>query len=251
MNKTMFVSSDFHIEMSGVIPDTPEAHFGIFAGDIGLINEIDHLIEFFEVMKTRYKHVIYCLGNHEFYHMDYNTALIQAKEMCDDLDVHLLSTELGTQDLELDGVTFFGDTLWTNFNDHDYFAEMAVEHGLNDFRVIRNGDNILSVEDVTAMNKKARNAINYNADVIITHHAPIVVPHPHFDFEDISWGFYNSGLEEQIINSNVKVWMYGHTHHSADFDLAGTRIIANCHGFVSRYSMSEGSGYDPDLIIEI
>jgi len=248
---SIHLSSDIHLEFTDVAPDCPVADVGVFAGDIGLVDDLAVLGDFFVEMKKRYEHIIWVLGNHEFYHMDYEEALSDAKSMADKLGIHLMDIEFGTENLEIDGVKFWGSTLWMDFNNDDWFAKRAVGNGLNDFRAIKLGDRRFNVTECYAINKRTREAINWDADVIITHHAPIVIPHPQFEFTDISWGFYNSGLEKQIIESDVKIWMYGHTHHSTDFDLAGTRIIANCHGFKSRYSMSEGSGYNPDLIIEI
>jgi len=248
---SIHLSSDIHLEFTDDFPDCPVADVGIFAGDIGLVDDLERLGNFFVEMKKRYEHIIWVLGNHEFYHMDYNQCLADAKSLADKLDIHLMDIELGTDNLEIDGVKFWGSTLWIDFNNNDWFAKRAVGNGLNDFRAIRVGNHKFTVTECEYINKRTREKINWDADVIITHHAPIVVPHPQFEFQDISWGFYNSGLEQQIIDSDVKLWCWGHTHHSTDFDLMGTRMVANCHGFVSRYSLSESSGYDPDLIIEI
>ena len=245
------LSSDIHLEFTDEFPDCPVADVGVFAGDIGLVDDLNRLGKFFDLMKERYEHIIWILGNHEFYHMDYNQCLKDAESFAKKMGIHLMDIELGTDNLEIDGVKFWGSTLWMDFNKGDWFVKQAVGKGLNDFEVIRVGDFKFSTTMAEDINKRTREKINYDADVIITHHAPVVVPHPLFPFRDMSWGFYNSGLENKIIESDVKLWMYGHTHHSADFDLGGTRIVANCHGFMSRYSISEGSGYDPDLIIEI
>ena len=248
---SIHVTSDIHLEFTDEFPDCPEADVGIFAGDIGVVNDLERLGDFFTEMKKRYKHIIWVLGNHEFYHMDYKQCLTDAKSMADKLGIHLLDIEF-EPNLEIDGVTFWGSTLWTDFNKSDWFAKRAVGNGLNDYNLIRvGGVRKITVTEIENINLRTRKAINWDADVIITHHAPLVVPHPKFPFEDISWGFYNNGLEQRIMDSNVKLMIYGHTHWSTDFDLAGTRIVANCHGFMSRWAMSEGSNYDPDLIIEI
>jgi len=245
------LSSDIHLEFTDTFPDCPVADVGIFAGDIGIVDDLSVLGDFFVEMKKRYEHIIWVLGNHEFYHMDYQQCLDDAKSMADNLGIHLMDIELGTDNLEIDGVTFWGSTLWMDFNKGDWFAKRAVGNGLNDFNAIRVNNHKFTVTECEYINLRTREKINWDADIIITHHAPVVVPHPLFAFQDISWGFYNSGLETQIIESNVKYWFYGHTHHSTTFDLGGTQVIANCHGFKSRYGMSEGSGYDPDLIIEL
>jgi len=248
---SIHISSDIHLEFTDVFPEPPVADVGIFAGDIGLVSDINRLREFFTEMKTRYEHIIFVLGNHEFYHMDYTETLTNAKSLADELDIHLMDIELGTDNLEIDGVTFWGSTLWTDFKNDDWFVKCKAKETINDFYDIKVNDRALTVTEVANINLRTRQAINWDADVIITHFAPIVVPHPRFPTNDLSYYFCNTGLEEQIIDSDVKLWVSGHTHHSVDFDLADTRMISNCHGFNSRWSISEGSGYDPDLIVEI
>jgi len=249
---SIHLSSDIHLEFTDEFPEPPVADVGIFAGDIGLVSDLERLGDFFTEMKTRYEHIIWIMGNHEFYHMDYTQALKDAESLSKKLGIHLMDIELGTDNLEIDGVKFWGSTLWTDFKNEDWFVQRKSKETINDFHNIKVGESrSLSVIEVANINKRTREAINWDADVIITHFAPVVVPHPNFPLNDLSYYFCNTGLEEQIINSDVKIWMYGHTHHSTDFVLGDTRVIANCHGFKSRWSISEGSGYDPDLIIEI
>jgi len=237
--------------MSDSIPDSPVADVGIFAGDIGVFHDEDQIFDFFVAMKERYEHIIYVLGNHEFYHMDYHATLIKAEQLAKDLGINVMDICLGTDNLELDGVKFWGSTLWTDFNNGDWYAKRAVGNGLNDFRVIKSNNRHFSVTECEAINKRTREAINWDADVIITHHAPLMVPNPNFPTTDTSYGFYNPGLEDKIAESDVKLMIYGHTHHSVDFDLNGTRIVANCHGYESRYAEFNNSEYRDDLIIEI
>ena len=245
------LSSDIHLEFTDTFPECPVADVGVFAGDIGVVHDLDRLEKFFKMMQERYEHIIWVLGNHEFYHMDYNKALNDAKLFSDKMGIHLMDIEFGTDNLEIDGVKFWGTTFWTDLNNSDWFAKSATKRMINDYFHIRDTKKAFTVSKSEEINQRSREMINWNADVIITHHAPIVIPHPNFEFSDVSWSFYNSGLEDKITNSNVKLWLYGHTHHSADIDLNGTRVISNCHGFHSRWSISEGSGYNPDLIIEI
>ena len=246
------LSSDIHLEFTDVAPDCPVADVGVFAGDIGLVDDLGVLGDFFVEMKKRYEHIIWVLGNHEFYHMDYKQCLEDAKSMADNLGIHLMDIELGTDNLEIDGVTFWGSTLWMDFNKSDWFAKRAVGNGLNDFRAIRVGNHKFTVTECENINMRTREKINWDADVIITHHCPIVIPHPLFDVSDITYGFCNTGLDDKLNNSKAKVFIYGHTHYSTDKDYNGTRLIANCHGYTSRYADdSANSGYKPELIIEI
>lgn len=245
------LTSDIHLEFTDEFPEPPVADVGIFAGDIGNVCDPKRLIKFFESMKARYEHVIWVMGNHEFYHLDYDRALTEARQIAQIVDVHLLDINLCTENLTLDGVTFWGSTMWTDFNNNDWFVKRAIKEGIRDFTAIKVNNRTISVTEVERINKMTRDAINWDADVIITHHSPVYYPHPNIPLSDLSWAFYNNGLKDQIADSNVKLWLFGHTHASTEIDLNGTKLVSNCHGFKSRYSVSEDSNYNPDLIIEI
>jgi|GEM_PF-4251290 len=247
--------SDTHIEFGkSTIPNVCADTY-VLAGDIGLINEPDELIDYFNDLGEQCDNLIWVLGNHEFYHSVYEEALIGAKLIAEECGVHLLDVAIGTQDLELNGVTFWGTTFWTDLHNHDWFAHKKIQDGLNDFYVIEkmNGRKFTAHESYE-INQASRNKINWDADVIITHHNPIDIEHSRFEKSEFSYAFNNTGLEDQISDSKVKYWLYGHTHDSKITDLNGTLVVSNQVGYNSdpnRYGFVEECGYDPNLILEI
>ena len=254
------IQSDTHIETGGpIIEPAVISNVTICAGDIGLIDDLLALERYFNKIKETTDHVIWVLGNHEFYYNSYNKALNDAKEFADRHNIHLMDIELGTDNLTIDGVTFWGSTLWTDLAQGDWFAKTQVNKNFSDFYVIKNDSNFASrnwhVDDTIDINRRTREAINWNADVIITHHCPIMIDNPRFPLSPTTYGFHNTGLEEQIVDCKAKYWVFGHTHHTVNVDVNGTLVISNQHGYSSK-SMNgddifETTDYDPHLIIEI
>jgi predicted MPP superfamily phosphohydrolase len=55
--------------------------------------------------------VIYILGNHEYYKGSYPRTLRKIRAAAEGTNVHVLENK----SVEIDGITFHGATLWTNF----------------------------------------------------------------------------------------------------------------------------------------
>lgn len=232
----------------------------VCAGDIGLINNLLGLEKYFNAIKENTDHVIWVLGNHEFYHYFHKQGLEVAYEFAQRHGIHLLDEFLGTDNLEIDGVKFWGSTLWTDCKQNDWHAKKKIGDALYDFEVIMNdhgfANKTFHVDDSVEINTRTRAKINWDADVVITHHMPIMITNPKFEHNDFSYAFGNTGLEEQILNSKIKYWLYGHTHHSTSMDMNGTLVVSNQHGYVrpawdGADAFKENAGFDPHFILEI
>ncbi len=255
------LSSDIHSEMGQWIAPAVSSDVVVCAGDIGTLHNIERLKKYFSEVKETTDNIIWVLGNHEFYHSNYEKCLDYANDFATKHNIHLLDEALGTADLELDGVTFWGSTLWTDTNNGDYFAKQVVGNGLNDYHVVETTKNNItrkfSIDDTIEINKRTRSQINWNADVVITHHCPILIKHSKYPLNDVTYGFCNTGLEQQIMDSDIKYWLSGHTHDSVLKELNKTLVLSNQHGY-SRYDyntggtiLTEDCGFDPKLTIEV
>jgi len=286
------LQSDIHIEMGPWIGPSVSSHVTICAGDIGLIRNLPQLKKYFDDIKKATDHVIWVLGNHEFYDFDYGRGLEVAHEFAVKEGIHLLDEAIGTQDLVIDGVTFWGSTLWTDLNNADWFVMQKIGHGMNDFQIIGMEDKGegkgFKAQDSVDINTRTRAKINYDADVIITHHHPLYRKHSRFPLNDITYGFCNTGLEDVIIthhhplyrkhsrfplnditygfcntgledliwDSKAKLWVFGHTHDSTYEEINGTKVISNQQGYPRKDWQTgdmtyESSNFDPGLILEI
>jgi Icc-related predicted phosphoesterase len=256
------LQSDVHVERGSYLTPSCISDLTICAGDIGCIHDLSQLERYFDKIRKTTGEIIWVLANHEFYHHDYGQALREAHEFALANDIHLLDEALGTENLELDGIKFWGSTLWTDLKEQDWFVMQKIGHGMNDFHIIGYEDKKpgagFTAHDSVEINKRTREKINWDADIVITHHHPLLRKHKRFPLDDITYGFCNTGLEQQIIDSNVKYWIFGHTHDSTYEDLNGTHVVSNQHGYAlqSRFSAAsevtyEDAGYDPKLILEI
>lgn len=240
------VLSDLHLE-SQHFPDYAPAPLVtgdvcILAGDICTISRPWLLTEYFSRIKDQFDKVLYVLGNHEFYRMSYDAALDQALTLCETAGVHLLDTALNTQEFTYKGKTFWGSTLWTDFGEREH--ERAVEYGLNDYLLI--GD--FTTDRAYSIYKSTVEKIKWDADVIITHHMPILREHSRFPIGPITYGFCATTLEDKIAASSIKYWLYGHTHDNAHYKVGNTQIMSNQVGYPREPLKMQ---YDEHLILPL
>jgi len=250
------VQSDVHTEIGLPLGQHCISDITICAGDIGVIARPDALKRYFNNLHEYADEIIWVLGNHEFYHGDYEKTLTQADKFAKEIGIHLLDIELGTENLEVNGIKFWGSTLWTDMNNSDWFVKKKIGQTLNDHYVISNNGQTFTPRAAIEINQRTREKINWDADVIITHHCPIVTEHRLFPLSEISYGFCNTGLENQILDSKIKYWIYGHTHDSKTIDLNGTLLVSNQQGYPktiwgNNEKIFEDPNFNPSLILEI
>ena len=91
--------------------------------------------DFFKRCSFQFPHVIYIMGNHEFYNGKFYAGIDYMREECARYpNIYMLE-----QDMKIiDDVVFVGGTLWTNMNKRDPLTMHAIEGMMNDFRIIRN-----------------------------------------------------------------------------------------------------------------
>lgn len=70
--------------------------------------------------------------------------------------------------------------------------------------------------------------------IVVGHHAPSKQStKPQYEKDVIVNGAYSSDLSEFILDHpRIKVWTHGHTHHSFDYMIGSTRIVANPRGYI-------------------
>ena len=147
------IASDLHLEFGDLdIQNTDNADVLILSGDICVAADLDMrdrrqtelgfarrrsemFHEFFERCATNFPHVIYVMGNHEYYHSDFATALNEMRRKLAYLaNLYILEREVKV----IDDVTFIGGTLWTDMNNLDSLTLYHMRTMMNDFRVITN-----------------------------------------------------------------------------------------------------------------
>ena len=278
--------SDLHLEFSDInIQNDNNYDVLILAGDIMIAQDLhDHhaadfnpysqgafadlsrkqqrvqrFRDFFKRCSFQFPHVIYIMGNHEFYNGKFYAGIDYMRQECAKFtNVYMLEQDTKV----IDDVTFIGGTLWTDMNKADPLTMHAIEGMMNDFRIIRNDKRnyaAMSARDVVERHRKTlqyfRSVLAEQHDrkfVVVGHHSPSFQSvHETYKHETLMNGGYHSDLSEFILDHpQIKLWVHGHTHHPFDYVIGETRIVCNPRGYESD-GYSEDSGWNPNIIIEV
>lgn len=260
--------SDLHLEFGDMPVPEVLGDVLVLAGDIHLGT---NAIPWIEKCAEKFKHVIYILGNHEYYgqkmwklpnqinsslagySMDdpaWPDAVTQPKavKLFDPItNVYFLENAT----VKLDNVYFHGTTLWMK-------GDPMLNYHMNDFKKItyRHLDNYrkFKVEDAYNLfleNKQfLKNSIVPGAkNVVITHHAPsIEMVNVHRYRDDMM----NSGYFTEIIHEfnpeDINLWISGHTHWATDKVIAGIHSVSNCRGYANYEEVAE---FNPNAVVEV
>ena len=215
--------------------------------------------DFFKRCSFQFPHVIYIMGNHEFYNGKFYAGIDYMREECAKYpNVYMLE-----QDMKIiNNVVFVGGTLWTNMNKRDPLTMHAIEGMMNDFRIIRNDARnyaCMSALDVAIRHDRTLAYIEHIVHehknkkcVVVGHHSPSFQScHPMYGNDTLMNGGYHSDLSEFIMDHpQIKLWTHGHTHHPFDYVIGETRIVCNPRGYEND-GYSEQTGWDPTKILEI
>ena len=215
--------------------------------------------DFFKRCSFQFPHVIYIMGNHEFYNGKFYAGIdYMREELAKYPNIYMLE-----QDTKIiDDVTFVGATLWTDMNRGDPLTMHAIEGMMNDFRIIRNDKRSfapMSARDVADRHARTlayfRSVLAEQHDrkfVVVGHHTPsFQSAHPMYAHETLMNGGYHSDLSEFILDHpQIKLWTHGHTHHPFDYVIGETRIVCNPRGYEND-GYSEQTGWNPNIVLEV
>jgi predicted phosphodiesterase len=255
MTKIQFCS-DLHLEFDHtiIIPNAG-ADVLVLAGDICMAKYIEDDIDFFEQVSKDFKDIIYVMGNHEHYRYLYNDVVSDVKKALEAYpNIHVLNNE----SIVINGVKFIGSTLWTDMNKGDPMTLYNIRHMMSDYQIIKYRDNLgnyytLRPENTYAAHQEAVHFIEeeLNIDdmpvVVVTHHSPSLLSiHSKYKDEKIMNGGYSSDLSH-MFNSNLKLWIHGHTHHPFDYMVMDTRVVCNPHGYPNEHDVN----FNPEWVVDI
>lgn len=201
----------------------------------------DRWARFFAEECSKYKEVIYVMGNHEHYGFQYQKSYNHIMEQLPD-NVHLLENETYT----IEDVTFVGATLWTDCNKGDALTLYHLAQSMNDYRQVtmfneaKHVYHRLTPERTMEDHYKSKEFIRATVDaepdkkyVVVTHHSPSKKStKPQYERDILMNGGYSSDLSEFILDRpQIKVWTHGHTHDFFDYTIGETRIVCNPRGY--------------------
>ena len=280
--------SDLHLEFSDInIQNTDNCDVLILGGDIcvaqdlhdhpELVNSSDQAAiaagtglgrrqqsaqryrDFFKRCSFQFPHVIYVMGNHEFYNGKFFAGIdYMREELAKYPNIYMLEQDTKV----IDDVTFVGATLWTDMNKGDPLTMHAIEGMMNDFRIIRNDKRNyapMSARDVADRHARTlayfRSILAEQHDrkfVVVGHHSPSFQSvHEQYAHETLMNGGYHSDLSEFILDHpQIKLWTHGHTHYPFDYVIGETRIVCNPRGYEND-GYSEQTGWNPNIVLEV
>ena len=280
------ICSDLHLEFGDLYLNNNEgADVLVLSGDIFVASDLkswlydesaqliaatssqkaraDRIMTFMRGCLENFKHVVFVMGNHEHYHGDFaETASIVEGTFGPFNNFHFLNNEWKI----INGVLFFGGTLWTDMNNEDRATMAMIRTMMNDFNIIKNSNNKthfqISLPDPdnpgqTIYRMKERDATFVPADavedhykfrrnldealamhpglpvVVCGHHAPSKAStHPRYKDETVMNGAYSTNLDDFILDRRqIKLWTHGHTHEDFDYMIGTTRVVCNPRGY--------------------
>lgn len=247
----LHIISDLHQEFGEIDVPNVECDCVILAGDISTkLNGLRWIQKRFPELP-----VIYICGNHEFYGDKLPKLTDRLREETKGTNVHFLENDRVT----INGIHIFGCTLWTDMALLGNWQSGAEEARLtmNDYKRVRNSDRNykrLSPTDTRSIHLNSLTAMSQffaehaaSRSVIVTHHAPSLSSLPEQRRSERISCAYASNLDDFILEHQPKLWVHGHIHHSNDYHIGQTRVIANPRA----YPDNPNPGFTPDLTIDI
>lgn len=239
----LYYLSDLHLETHKEIPKILEQYYHVegkpylaLLGDIG--NPHSNIVfEFIEKLAPKYTKIFYIFGNHEYYCETYqNTYTIdQVKKIFREKlskfkNVKILDNEIDY----IEDYKIIGTTLWTHIKNEEF-----IEVRMNDYGFIyQNNKKTLRVKNTNELNRINREFIQRESNqkcIVLTHHAPLFsvkgnyyLCDPIYVGEPQEEAFHNDC--SVLFNSNIRYWLFGHTHWTSFFKYKDTIVATNQSG---------------------
>lgn len=230
-----------------VIDHNPE--FLVLAGDID--SRRASLLDLLKCLREALPntHILFVDGNHEHYHKDYKTSVLNLQLICSKYGIVFGNNEL----VEVGGLKFFMGCMWSRFCNNPQ-TELSAMAGVNDFRLIGGFNTKTSAE---LCNEFLSKLANCEPDVVVSHFGPSQKSvHESYKGHSLN-GYFFDQLENhpELIPSSVKYWLHGHTHTPTDYYLDNStstfRVVSNPRGYpTERFSHRHPYRYQP-VIMEI
>jgi len=197
----------------------PETDLLVIAGDLcdmSIVNPWQALRTFCRAAP----HVLYVLGNHEYYH----STPRKTEDYIFNLATKLPNLTVAAQPKEftLNGYKFLAGTMW--FPDQP--ENVLYKNYMGDFYWI----DFLEPR-VYYDNKDFVKALEKRPDIVITHHMPSYKSvHPKFARSVIN-RFFITELDKKIDKYGVGVWIHGHSHEPVNYWIGDCQVVSNPFGY--------------------
>ncbi|NQZ09382.1 MAG: metallophosphoesterase [Algicola sp.] len=241
--------SDLHVEFGEYRYQSTDADVVILAGDIHVGEKgIDW------AGQIKDKPVIYVLGNHEYYRNTYPKLIDKLKEKAAGSNIHVLENDRVT----VDGVNFFGCTLWTDFAlfGDPRIAGYHCQQMMNDCKRIKRMPTYSKMRsvDIALIHRQSLNwlgdALSQHQgekNVVVSHHGPSIESIPEKRRKELTSAGYVSDLCGFIEGYKPNVWVHGHLHTNSDYQVGDCRVLSNPRG----YTDGGNPGFDGGFCFDV
>jgi predicted phosphodiesterase len=197
-------------------------------------------------------------GNHEFYQQDHDSTLLAIREEAANTNVFFLDRDCYAASISGRYVRVLGVTLWTDFA---LFGDptlnmLEAKKGLNDFRLIRYKDRVLTPSDTVVWHEADMAWLLSELDkpfdgvtIVMTHHAPVNFAIAARFVNDRLSPCFASNLENVFARDDVDLVVWGHTHHSVDQTIGKTRFVSNQTGYVTGKAFVETGDFGTVIVL--
>lgn len=198
----------------------------IIAGDLDNFNHAHPAINVLKLFRKKYNKIFFVHGNHDLWYTSPKAAIKNIENICLDNDIEFLRAG---KIVEFMGHRFLGDAM--------FFPEApdnpSLEYAMSDFEKIKEFKPWLYGHNYAFYHFIKNNM--KEGDIVITHHLPSFKSvHPKYKRSSLNT-FFVSEMDELILALKPRLWVHGHTHSSADYNLGSTRIVANPFGDPARF----------------
>ena len=238
------IVSDLHLDFEPLEPKYYGEDLLILAGDISnYYQDTFNYINKFLTLDEKVK-VLLVLGNHDYYHSSIDGTIWY----WENVDINRLIF-LHDNSKRINGIRFFGTTLWTDMNkSNNKDMEFNYNH-LKDFVYIEDRFTPTNFVKLHANSlKKLKMILNTSKEpvVVVTHHLPSRKCIQEDHITNPCNASFASDLDHVIDKNKVKMWIHGHTHASNNFKINDVSVICNPRGY-----KDENKDFKYDYIIEI
>ena len=264
--------TDLHLDINRRAD--PLARFGVAADAdvIALTGDItNHALDTLNFIKytllpltAPHQHIVFVLGNHEFYGCPMEKACEYALDM-DHPRIHFLCSG---RVFEHEGVCFVGDTLWTDFEsaaDGAWPVDLSMLRAMEcmaDFsridyrgRVLRPLDTIRFFRETLEAFTRAIQQTDCTCVVVLSHHGPSRRSiSPRFTGDVLNTAFVSEVIGRVAFSKPVALWLHGHVHDAFDYEIFTgegdiTRVVCNPLGYLG--SGMEGRDFNGGKVMSV
>lgn len=174
-----------------------------------------------DFLSKKARHVLYTTGNHEYYGGNREQVEFVLKSYMPRNFIWL-----DNSDVTIEGVHFFGGTMWFPYQPLNQFYEKY----MSDFEVIKDIRKWVYDENFK-FHTKAMELVTPQT-IVLSHHLPHMRSTPPQFLGSPLNRFFISDESAVIADKQPRYWFHGHTHGLADYVLGETHVVCYPYGYL-------------------